>query len=238
MNNCTIERIHQQIKFEYNKLDSNFKADIPEAFMDDLVYQAILDYIDIFYSDTNLNKYGFEQVQNRLDMLQPFVTDYDFTLPTPILKSNIYYYTFDLPKDYLHNTRLFASTSCGIVTVDLDQHDDLSYKLRYLEPNPKWNYLLATISGDKLTVYSTETLLSVEGNYIKIPVKPFSGGYDTLEYINGDRSYPNQNSNKIQPELSQSICNKIVRIATINLSDILTDYNHSQIYQRKLLNTN
>lgn len=245
MNKCTIERLHHQIKFEYNKLNSNHKPDILPAHLDDLVYQAILDYIEMFYSGNqqSIVKYGFEQTQNRIDMLASFVYDYELTdIINTGTEFNINYYNFELPKDYLHYVRAIAHSDCGNSLINILQHKDLSYNLQYNNPSIKWNSVVGVLKSSNstygLTVYSNDKIDKVSGQYIKIPLKPFSGNYNTLEFINGDTSYPNINSNIVHPNIPIQLCNDIVRIAVINLSDILHDYNHSQIFQNKIINTN
>ncbi len=244
-NTCTIERIHHQFKFEYNKLNSNHKPDLPPAFIDDLWYQAMLDYIDMFYSSNNSKflKYGFEQTQQRIDMLAPFVVDVEISDLKQTQQFNVLKYNLDLPKDYIYHVRSVANTDCGDSKVNINQHDDISSKLAYKKPDPKWNNILGTISKGtdnyyQLVLYSTREVNKVFLKYIKIPNKPFFGGYDTLEYINGDTSCPNKNTNKINPELPINICNIITRIAIINMSDILRDYNNSNQFNNKLLINN
>lgn len=246
MTNCTIQRLHQEIKFRYNKLDSNHKQDLPPAYIDDMIYTSILDYIDMFYSanQQKIQRYGFEETQSRIDMLQSFVTEFKsdddniklistedeagFTLST---------YSLDC---YLHHVRTIAKTKCGYKSISIEQHDDVNLKLKskFTQPDDKWCSVLATIHQDKLQIYSASPIEYIKGEYIKLPKKPFIGGYNTLEYINGDKDYPNASSDVIHPEFNANVCNHIARIAVINISDILQDYNHSTIIQNKLINNN
>ena len=45
---CNVKRLHILFKQKYNKLDSNHNKDFPSAFIDDFLYEAALDYVDIF----------------------------------------------------------------------------------------------------------------------------------------------------------------------------------------------
>ena len=62
----TIDRIHQEIKARWNKLNSNHKPDFSPAYLDDCINKSQEDFVDIFYSGNNSKQYkfGFEK---RLD---------------------------------------------------------------------------------------------------------------------------------------------------------------------------
>lgn len=71
----TIERLHQEIKFRWNKMNSNHKKDFFPELLDDAINKTIEDYVEIFYSGANPKHYnfGFEVNQQMIDMLRTLV---------------------------------------------------------------------------------------------------------------------------------------------------------------------
>lgn len=237
---CNIFRQHQEFKRRYNKIDSNHKKDFPPAFIDDILYEAALDYVDIF-SGNNSNKalrYGFEEVQMRTDMLYTLVKSISLVLSNPTTEFGMYKYEVNTPSDYMHSVRLFVvSDTCGDIEADIKTHNILDLNDAYQKPSVKWNNISVIFNNKKFIIYSDEELTRLKGEYIKIPTKPFIGGYDTLEYLKGDKSYPNKNSSPINMDIPEPYCDVVVDIAKENVSGDLGDYNTVQNLQNKLLKT-
>lgn len=251
---CNVKRLHVLFKQKYNKLDSNHNKDFPPAFIDDFLYEAALDYVDIFGASDQkkAQKYGFEVTQQRIDMLSTLVVDIndgEILLPTEqITEHGFYRYEFELgtsEKPYMHKVRFAANSNCGDIGIDIKQHSDLNIILydAYQKPSLKWFRLIGFIrkssnsNKSSLYVYSDQPLNGLTGQYIKRPNKPFFGGYDTLEYLNGDVSYPNQTSDSIDLDVPETYCDMVVDIAVQNVSGNLKDYNHTTYLQQKSLNT-
>ncbi|MCA9386946.1 hypothetical protein KC669_02840 [Candidatus Dojkabacteria bacterium] len=252
---CNVKRLHVLFKQKYNKIDSNHNKDFPSAFIDDFLYEAALDYVDIFGSSDQkkAQKYGFEVTQQRIDMLSTLVVDiHDGENPLlPINEISEYgfrKYEFELgtqEKPYMKKVRLYAGSSCGFINIDLEQHGDLNIVLTdaYQKPSTKWRRLVGVIkktsnlNKSSLFVYSDNELTGLYGEYIKRPNKPFFGGYDTLEYLNGDVLYPSATSSPIDIDIPDTYCDLLVDIAVQNVSGNLKDYNHTNYLQQKSLNT-
>lgn len=237
---CNIYRQHQEFKRRLNKLDSNHKKDFPPAFIDDILYEAALDYVDIF-SGNNRGKalrYGFEEIQMRTDMLYTLVKDFDKELSTYTDEFGFKKYSISVPTDYMHIVRIHVSSAtCGDVEGDIISHNNLNLNDAYQGPSVKWNQIPILFVDGKLIIYSDEELTNVKGQYIKAPQKPFSGNYDTLEYIKGNVQYPNKNSNIINMDIPEPYCDVVVDIAVENVSGNLGDYNNVNYLQNKILKT-
>jgi len=250
---CNIKRQHITFKQELNKIDSNHSKDYPAAFIDDFLYEAALDYVDIFSgaNKTKAGKYGFEVTQMRIDMLSTLVVDLALSDSDPLTPINqttengFYKHEFKLPDDYMHKVRFYGiHDSCGNISVDIIQHHDLDSKLydSYQKPSIKWTRLLGVIkkstqTGKSLFVYSDEELLGINGQYIKIPIKPFFGGYDTLEFSEGDPSFPSSSDPSINMDIPDNYCSLVVDIAVQNVSGNFADYNQVAYRQQKIINT-
>lgn len=130
----TIDRIHQEIKFRWNKINSNHKKDFPSAFIDDAVNKSIDDFVEIFYSGNNSKEYkfGFEVTQQRTDMLQSLIVP-ETTYNATLVSTNRYtvnLLTFS-PK-YRHFLRAYVNpVECPTkrIPVSLVRINDLETKL-------------------------------------------------------------------------------------------------------------
>lgn len=243
-----IFRAQHEVRFRLNKLNSNHKLDLPNAYIDDMLYEALLDYIEIFYSGNNRKAYnlGFEVTQQRIDMLSNFVVP--FTITTSIETAELGYkkYEFNLSKNYLHHVRSLVTTSCGDKSIAIRQHDDINNLLTdaYEHPNANWNRIIGTIkksttdNNTSIFVYSDKTVTKIYGEYLKRPQKPFSGNYDTLEYLNGDTTYPNSLSSIQHLDIQEQFADIVYDITVQNISGIISDYNHNQYLQQKVITTN
>lgn len=245
-----VERIHQDIKLKLNKLDSAHNIDLNPHYLDDLIYEGLLDYIRLFYSGNNFKPYrlGFEVTQQRLDMLSDFVIEIANNSPLgEETEFGFSKYEFKLEgknnEQYLHQIRLFANTNCGQISISPKQHDDISKMLGnvYQQPNANWKRLIATIStgeandGTSLFVYSDTEVTSIEGKIIKKPNRPFIGGYQTLENFYGDPTFPTTTSDKIDVDISINYYPILVDIIVQNISGIIGDYNHNNYLTNKVL---
>lgn len=249
---CNIQRQHTQFKQRLNKIDSNHNKDFPIAFIDDFLYEASLDYVDVF-SGNNPQKallYGFELDQMRIDMLSTLVVDIasdDSNPLTPINQVNEYgfiKYEFELGTDtnpYMHKVRFYAITDCGNVGIEIKQHDDINIVLtdNYQQPNLDWKRLVGVIkksptsNKSSLFVYSDKPISGINGQYIKRPTKPFFGNYDTLEALNGVTGFPSSGDAPINMDIPETYCQVVVDIAVQNVSGNLKDYNHTNYLQQK-----
>jgi len=237
---CTTRWIHKEIKLRYNKLNSNHKRSLPSPYIDDIIKKSTFDYIDLFATGNNLKKFkvGFEVTQQRMDMLSTLVVPEE-TLDGTLFNDDIGIYEFklkNLTNKYFHKVRVFYYDKvCNkIVPITIVTHDELDNILRsdLDKPSKKWDRLIAKFATDSDT--STESSLYVYTNkefelssitieYIRCPAKAFVGGYDTLEYLEGDEDAPNQTSAVVNPDIPDKYCDVLVSICVQNLARILYD---------------
>jgi hypothetical protein len=224
---CNIRRAHANFKQEYNVRDSNYNKDFPPAFIDDIFFRAQIDYIDIFYSGNNAKQYklGFEVTQQRIDMLSNLVVPFSLSPIETTTEYGYNKYKFVMPKDYFHLVRCFATSDCGEAGVVVEQLDDLNIILNDTgrRPSLKWKRLVGIFEGEDsdnkiFYVYSDEPITQLNGSYIKIPNKPFIGGYDSLEFLEGDINAPNINSNPIDIEIAYPYCETILILIAAQLA--------------------
>lgn len=233
-----IDKAKHLFKLKYNKLDSQHKPDFFDVNLDDILYEALLDYIEIFYSGNNFKQYkfGFEVTQQRLDMLEHLLKPYDLTLPSSNTEFNFNKFSFSLPDDYLHNIRAFTSHSCGDISIPIERHDHINNMLSdsFKMPNIGWKRLIGIINNKMLHVYSDVTISNIKGEYIKVPLRPFSGTYNTIDFLNGNSSAPKIGDDKIDLDIPDKFSDIVIDIAVQNTSGILSDYNHTQYLNNKL----
>jgi hypothetical protein len=245
-----IQRMHHEIKLRFNKLNSNHKADLTPAMIDDLINDAQHSYIEMFYSGNNLKKYklGFEVTQQRIDMLSNLVEKPTTPLTSPLIHNNRYEFSLDIAPKYKHLVRAYAKTNCGLVNVTPIRHNDLNTILTDVQRGPSklWRRLICATGtstvdpeNSSLYVYSEPGFIVDEVfiEYIREPRKVFFGGYDTLEYIHGDTDAPMNTDNPINSELADQYHTVLVDIVVQELSRILEDVNRFQLRQEKILST-
>jgi len=198
-----IREIHWEVKQRYNKLDSNFKKDLTPMEIDALIWDVVVDYVDIFYSGNNSKQYkfGFEVTQQRIDMLSSLVISKPLQpslTPDSISDDKYEFYLSEegqLVAPYFHLIRAYATTDCGIVNVKIERHNDLNYVLEdaYRKPSRKWKRLVGVIESStnslvesSLYVHSEPgfVITSLDLEFIKCPVRPYFGGYNSIEYNN------------------------------------------------------
>lgn len=244
-----ISRMRHEIKLRYNKLNSNHKPDLPDAYLDDLINDAINEYVEVFYSGNNLKQYrfGFEVTQQRIDMLSNLVVP---NKQVTANKVSTGIYKIDLstlnPK-YKHFIRgAIKPNICSYyIPINIVTHNTLDRKLKNenTKPSNKWLRCLGVFKSENLNsalyLYVdseiTSNTLDVELEYIKQPTKVFSGGYNSLEFINGDTSAYDATSVPVSSEILYPTV--VVDIVVQNLSRILEDPNKLTLFNDKIVKT-
>lgn len=203
---CNIKRQHASFKRYCNAIDSNHNKDYPVAFIDDFLHTAHLDFIEMNYAGNNFKNYkiGFEVTQQRVDMLNHLLITQRQIKPIDQNKEfGFYVYEFNLgsetlPYFHLIRSNVFIKSCNKYLNVEIVRHNDLNSLLKdnYRKPNYIWNRILGTVksattalSKHSLYIYSDVEIDSLDIVYLKVPKKPFFGGYDTLEYSNNADGY-------------------------------------------------
>lgn len=244
-----IARMHSEIKLRFNDLNTNKQIDLPPAYIDDVLNDTINDYVEIFYSGNNFKKYkiGFELTQQRVDMLSgllvgPFEQD-----PINYSKKQRGIYEFrlsDFLYPYKHLIRAEVETDCGNVAVSVMPHDHLSTALRNpnLAPSRVWKRAVGTFKkapnqkNSALYVYTNEEfeITTLHPEYIKMPDKVFLGGYNTLEFLEGDTTALNSSSNPVDCDISEQYHGLIVDMTVQQLSRIFEEGNKYNLHGDKV----
>lgn len=251
---CSTKRQHVQFKKYLNKIDSNHNKDYPAAFIDDFLYEAALDYVDMFYNGSNPKGYslGFEVTQQRIDMLSPLVVPFKYDASV----SNDTEFGFNVEefplgsKDdpYLHLVRVKAKIEgCNEeINVDLKQHDDLNTVLvdAFKKPSIKWRRSCGVIrkSTDdtvesSLYIYFEGNIEYLRGEYIKLPKKPYFGGYTTLEASEGDSDAPSLGDAPRNMDIPKAYCDLVANMAAQLAAGIVQDYNTANFIEQKVRTT-
>jgi hypothetical protein len=235
-----IQRAHHEFKLDCQNIDSNVNLDLPKAHIDDLLYRGILEYINVFYTGSNSSHYplGFEVTQRRIDMLSSFVKSMELTGTLVGSLKGFSEYEFTLPEDYLHFVRGAANGQCGILDIDIVQHDDLSGVLgdAHRQPSNNWKRAVGVFRDDKLYVYVEPTGISeVTGQYIKAPERPFFGGYDSLEFLAGDNTAPNSGSDQVHLDIPDKWLHIVIRIAAAIYFSRISGFDKAQYLNSETL---
>lgn len=239
-----IDRIHQEIKFRWNKINSNHKKDFPSAFIDDAVNKSTDDFVEIFYSGNNSKEYkfGFEVTQQRVDMLQSLIVP-ETTYAATLISTNRYSVNlanFD-PK-YRHFLRAYViPVECTTkrIPVTLVRINDLETKLadNNTQPSLLWNRCLGSIKNNTLELYTKNyTITDVKIEYLKNPTKVFFGGYDSLEFINGDITAYNNGHPKVTSDLPEAYHDLLVDMTVQYIARTLEDSNKVNLQKELILN--
>lgn len=225
---CNVNRLHAMFKQASNKYDSNTYQDFPPAIIDDFLYDAQLDYLNIVTGTNSRKGYklGLETDQFRSDMLQPFKVETTLNRTTLKDRKGQFINVFNLPKDYYSVLQdVYAVTDCGkeisidfVETQNLQNHLDVKSQLL-------WNQAYAVLENNKIKVYYPKKIQKIEFLYVKLPPKTFLGGYDTLEYLNGNNSFPDSNTQPINSIVPEAYCHILIDIAVQNVFLNLRDYN-------------
>jgi hypothetical protein len=240
----TIERLHQEIKFRWNKLNSNHKKDFPAAYLDDALNKASDDFVEIFYSGNNSKQYkfGFEVNQQRIDMLQTLVVP-EITYSAILIDTNRYQIdltTFN-PK-YRHFLRAYVNpVECLTkrIPVTITRLNDLDVKLvdSNTQPSLKWNRCLGSIKSNNLELYTKDyTITECKIEYLTNPRKVFYGGYNSLEFIKGDVLAYQIASPKVTSDLPEQYHDLLVDMTVQYISATLEDVNKFQLQEKQILN--
>ena len=249
-----IFRAHSYFKQNYNKLDSNHKKDFQPALIDDYLFLA-LQMFQSFYFSGNFNKasrYGFESVQSVRDFLAPYVEETKITnIPVPENNYGFYVYKLNLEElDPKYNflipgTITFDSATCGWYEAELESNSDSISILRdsYRKPNSLWKKAIAlekSIDGEVYLYIYTDKIIDISEiyfSYMRKPKRPFIGGYDTIEYLSGDTSYPNSGSPIEHLDFPDRYENIIIQLTTDIVSGAIGDYDASKFNFNKLVTT-
>lgn len=238
----TIERLHQEIKFRWNKMNSNHKKDFSSAYLDDAINKATDDFIEIFYSGNNSKQYkfGFEVNQQRIDMLQTLIVPEE-SIPVELISTDKYKINLsDLSESYRHFLRAsVTSTDCdgNVIPVNIVRLNDLDSKLndKFTQPSLNWKRCLGSIKNNTLELYTKDyTITECNIEYLRNPVKVFYGGYDSLEFINGDTLAYQSGSSKVTSDLPPAYHDLLVDMVVQYLSIVLEDQSKFQLQQQEL----
>lgn len=237
----TIERLHQEFKFRWNKANSNHKKDFYSPVIDDIFNKASEDYVEMFYSGNNSKnyKFGFEVTQQRIDMLQSLIVPESTQVATLVsvgrYRVNLNIFT---PK-YRHFLRAYVvPVECPTkrIPVTIVRLNDLDTKLADANTQPSllWNRCLGSIQGNTLRLYTKDyTILSLYIEYLTDPVKVFSGGYDSLEFLNGDTLAYQSGSPKVTSDLPNH--DILVDMTVQYIASTLEDVNKFQLQEKQIL---
>lgn len=244
----TIERLHQEIKFRWNKVNSNHKKDFPAAYLDDAINKASEDYVEIFYSGNNSKQYkfGFEVTQQRIDMLQTLVARSPegeiLSYPATAISSDEYLVNLlDFTPKYRHFLRAYViPVECPTkkIPVTIVRLNDLDTKLldHNTQPSLLWNRCLGSIKNNTLVLYTKGyTISDCKIEYLTNPVKVFSGGYNSLEFINGDTSAYQSGSNTVTSNLPEQYHDLLVDMTVQYISATLEDTNKFQLQKEQII---
>lgn len=244
--------MHSEFKLRYNKINSNHKKDFPTEFIDDFLNEAQNDFVDICYSGNNAKRYklGFEFTQQRIDMLSSLVIPEE-DISVSLFKTNIYRVNLSaLTKTYLHYLSGYVTTSCGKIDLNLIRISDLETMLinENTKPSNMWRRCLAIETGNASTAKNQSLLVYTGGEftitgatvtYLKQPVKLFYGGYNSLEFINGDSTAYDNTDPAVScelPDVGQSH-SMIVDIAVQLAASSIEDLQKIQTTENKITRT-
>lgn len=235
----TIDRMHQEIKLRLNKLNSNHLKGLPNAYLDDAINKATLDYIEILYSGNNSKaiKFGFEVTQQRTDMLQSLVVPNEpLTVSTVISNSE---YRCSLPTNYYHFIRAYAvSNSCPgkVLEVQLCRHNDLFLKLTnaHTKPDLTWGRVIGVIRGNNLDLYTSGfPINTVKLDYLRKPNRVFYSGYNTLESV-PDGGHLSSDP-KVHSDIPEAYHDLLVDFTVQYISNVLHDNSTAATQQNTIL---
>ena len=237
-----ISRMHYEIKFRYNKLNSNHKEDFFPQELDDAINKVTDDYVEIFYSGNSYKEYkfGFEVTQQRMDMLSTLVVPEKTVSPT-LVRTNLYKIaTSTLVPSYRHylNSGWVIAEGCSDrIPITIIRHNDLNKKLLddYQNPSLQWRRCLGVFKSDGLYLYTDYVITSVIIEYLKNPVKVYSGGYDSLEYIQGDTSAYHTGDPIVNSDLPVQYHDILVDMVVQYLSRLHEDTNKFNLSKEQVL---
>jgi hypothetical protein len=236
-----IQRAHHEFKLDCQAIDSNVNLDLPKAHIDDLLYRGLLEYINVFYTGRNEQGYplGFEVTQRRIDLLSHLVIPSDLGAGTLIgTEDGFDILEYELPEDYLHFVRGYSIGACGKLSIDIVTHDDLSGALSTSSkaPSTKWGRALGVFRQGKFYLYlESADVTNTRIEYVKKPLRPFFGGYDSLEFIAGDNTAPNSGSNSVDLDIPEQWTHLVTRIAAAIYFSRISGFNKAQYLNSETL---
>ena len=227
----TIQDMHYDFKFKFNKLDSEGQRELSVPEIDWILNEAMLMFIKQRFGQNNTTRSGFETTEKRIQDLKELVVKPPISTPlTPqpvpdfpgVYQVNLN----DLPSKLLFLIRSYSNISKGkcVDTANnhLVQHDDLNDILThpYYSPSFEWREIPVTIGGEdnKMYLYTNNEfdINSVNIEYIKYPKRLAApslflptGGY----YLPDGTTFIGLNQNC---ELSDHTHSEIVDIAVTN----------------------
>lgn len=247
---CNVKRQHVEFKKYLNKIDSNHNKDYAPAFIDDFLYDAALDYLEMFYAGNNYKGYklGFEVTQQRIDMLSTLVVPFSYSTPDSVFEEYGFSVSeYELPEDYAHLVRLAVKPEgCHNIGVDITRHNDLNTVLvdAYQKPSNTWARAVAVfrqstsnIGRESLFVYSETPATLVYGEYLKKPVKPFFGGYTTLEFSEGVPGSPDAGDAPRDMDIPSTYCNLVANMAAQLAAGIVGGINTVNLIEQQKRST-
>jgi len=237
-----IQRMHHEVKLRGNKIDSNHFKDLPTAFIDDFLNDAQFEFKEICYSGRNDKRYklGFEMSQQRIDLLSPLVVS-DEPLTPVLLGDGIYQIDLNtLNQTYDHFLRGHIITDCGRISITIDTNNELDVILfdTNRKPSAIWKRCIGIFAGNNLLHLYTNNEFTIDEvfvTYLKKPRNVFFGGYDTLEYLEGDLTAPSNVTPPINSEFTDGTATSTIIDLTIQLiARSLKDPNTLQVIEDKI----
>lgn len=242
-----VKYIHHLFKLKMNKLDTGVNYDYPPAFIDTILWEALNEYIEIFYSgNTKQYKLGFEVTQQRMDMLKDYLVSYpDIPALTYSTTQNFSgvklekYNLASLSQKYKHIVKCSGldSSCANMILIDIEPFNNIDKMLldEFNKPKARWYRGKGHVVKDNLFIYVENNLSELYISYLKIPIKPFFGGYNTLEYIQGDLTAPSTLSPQINIELSPDYAGVLTNIMVEIASSNVNDFQKQQIFEQKII---
>lgn len=228
-------------------MDTGANYDYPPAFIDTIIWEALNEYIEIFYSgNTKQYKLGFEVTQQRMDMLRDYLVSYpDIAALVRTSTQNFSgvklekYNLASLTQKYKHIAKVSGldSVCANMILVNVEPFNNIDSMLldEFNRPKSRWQRGLGHVVKDNLYVYVENNLTELYLSYLKIPIKPFFGGYNTLEYIQGDLTAPSTLSTQINIELSPDYAGVLTDIMVEIVSSNVNDFQKQQIFEQKII---
>lgn len=239
-------KVNWLFKQRFNKLDSAHYRDLTTLEIDQVINDA-----QFLFLERNV----FAELQPQFDMVSNLVvTQPEQPALLPISESdNVYEFDLsELKYPYYHYKRAYAKTDCGLVKVEIVGHNKLSDILtdEFQKPSKKWRKLVgafakkSTSTTQSLYIYS-EANFSISElflEYVRKPKQYFSGGYDTLEYLDCKAlntnstcsEFNSRNSLSQDLEINPDYHTLIVDIAVREAARILKDMDSVSLNQDKI----
>lgn len=215
-----IERIRSEFKRRVNKFDSNHSKDYPNAFIDDLFNMKQLEFIDAIVepNPSKTSKLGIEANTLSIDLISNIVKENIYISPYKVYQDRV---EFLLPTDYYHILNLKVDTDCGVfLNTKYVKQGSLNAYLTddNTKPSKKWKRTIFNIAQSKKSTLDSSLYVYKENfqingiyiSYVQEPIKVFSGGYDSLDFITGDKNAYSASTTKVDSTLLDTTCNYII----------------------------